>query len=378
MASSISNSGAANRFITEAGEIPFWHIEIGAEESAAVVATMARKRFSLGPVVAAFEAQISREIEVPYAVCTASGTAALLMSLAVHGIGPGDEVLVPTRTFIATAHAALLLGAKPVLVDCLPDQPTLDVEDAAAKVTSRTRAIMPVHLNGRGADMTGVMALARKHNLVVVEDACQGLFSRHPLGYHGTIGNAGCFSFSMVKLIATGQGGAVVTRDKASYEKLCRFRDNGVADVVSHAYLGPGGNFKYTDIAASIGVVQIGRREKKVAHVNAVYRRYIEGLAGLPFVSVLPVAVGEGEVALWTEVTSLQRDRLMDHLAEQGIQTRKFVPCCHTAPHFATQGPFPNSERFGREGFNLPCGPDLALRMVDQTIEVLREFRSLG
>ncbi|HZL59487.1 MAG TPA: DegT/DnrJ/EryC1/StrS family aminotransferase [Stellaceae bacterium] len=372
MASSISNSGAANRFITEAGEIPFWHIEIGAEECAAVAESMARKRFSLGPVVAAFEAQIAREIEVPYAVCTASGTAALLMSLAVHGIGPGDEVLVPTRTFIATAHAALLLGAKPVLVDCLPDQPTLDVEDAAAKITSRTRAIMPVHLNGRGADMTGVMALARKHGLVIVEDACQGLFSRHPLGYHGTIGNAGCFSFSMVKLIATGQGGAVVTRDKATYEKLRRFRDNGVADVVSHAYLGPGGNFKYTDIAASIGVVQIGRREKKVAHVNAIYRRYVEGLAGLPFVSVLPVAVSEGEVALWTEVTSPQRDRLMDHLAEQGIQTRKFVPCCHTAPHFATQGPFPNSERFGREGFNLPCGPDLALRMVDETIAALK------
>ena len=285
---------------------------------------------------------------------------------------------MPTRTFIATAHAALLLGAKPVLVDCLPDHPTLDVADATRKVTGRTRAIMPVHLNGRGADMAGVMELAHKHKLIVVEDACQGLFSRHPLGYHGTIGDAGCFSFSMVKLVATGQGGAVVTRDKSTYEKLRRFRDNGIADVVSHAYLGPGGNFKYTDIAASIGLVQIGRREKKVAHVNAVYRRYVEGLAGLPFISVLPVDVDRGEVALWTEVTSPQRERLMDYLAGRGIQTRKFVPCCHTAPHFAGQGPFPNSERFGREGFNLPCGPDLPLHMVDQTIEFLREFHSHG
>lgn len=376
MASSISNSGAANRFITEAGEIPFWHLDIGAEESAAVAETMARKRFSLGPVTRELESEIARQLDVPFALCTASGTAALTMSLAAHGIGPGDEVLVPTRTFIATAHAALLLGAKPVLVDCRPDHPTLDVADAARRVTSRTRAIMPVHLNGRGADMAAVMKLARERNLIVVEDACQGLFSRHPLGYLGTIGSAGCFSFSMVKLVATGQGGAVVTRDKTTYEKLRRFRDNGVADVVSHTYLGPGGNFKYTDIAASIGLVQMRRREKKVTHVNAIYRRYLDGLAGLPFVSILPVAVDDGEVALWTEVVSAQREVVMDYLADYGIQTRKFVPCCHSAPHFAAQGPFPNSERFGREGFNLPCGPDLDLAMVDQTIATIRKFRS--
>src|SRR5580693_6027431 len=109
MASSISNrsaAGAAGRFITEAGEVPFWYLEIGAEESAAVADTMARKRFSMGPVVAELEAEIARQLDVPYALCTSSGTAALLMSLAVHGIGSGDEVLVPTRTFIATAHAA--------------------------------------------------------------------------------------------------------------------------------------------------------------------------------------------------------------------------------------------------------------------------------
>lgn len=360
--------------MTEAAKIPFWHLQMGAEEAAAVADAMAKKRFSMGPVAAELEAEIARELDVPYALCVANGSAALLMGLAVHGIGPGDEVLVPTRTFIATAHAALLLGAKPVLVDCLPDRPTLDVADAARKITSRTRAIMPVHLNGRGADMAAVMALATKHGLVVIEDACQGLFSRHALGYHGTIGHAGCFSFSMVKLVATGQGGAIVTRDKATYEKLRRFRNNGVADVISHAYLGPGGNFKFTDIAASIGLVQIRRRARKVAHVNAVYRRYLEGLAGLNFVSLLPVAVDDGEVALWTEVMSPARERVMDYLAHHGIQTRKFVPCCHTAPQFATQGPLPHSERFGRQGFNLPCGPDLDLALVDQTIEVIRKF----
>jgi perosamine synthetase len=374
MASSISNRGAAHRFITEAGEIPFWYLEIGADETAAVNDAMARKRFSMGPVVAELEAEIAQQLDVPHALCVSNGSSALLMGLAVHGIGPGDEVLVPTRTFIATAHAAMLLGAKPVLVDCLPDRPTLDIEDAARKVTSRTRAIMPVHLNGRAADMAGVLDLAKRHNLAVIEDACQGLFSRHPLGYQGTIGNAGCFSFSMVKLVATGQGGAIVTRDKATCEKLRQFRNHGVADVVSHAYLGLGGNFKFTDIAASIGLPQVRRREQKVTHVNAIYRRYCEGLAGLSSLQIVPVAVDDGEVALWTEVVSPQRDQLMDRLAERGVQTRKFLPCCHTAPHFAGQGSFPNSERFAHEGFNLPCGPDIPLSVVSQAIEIIKEY----
>ncbi len=374
MASSISNRGAAHRFITEAGEIPYWYLEIGADATAAVIDAMARKRFSMGPVVAELEAEIAQQLDVPHALCVSNGSCALLMGLAVHGIGPGDEVLVPTRTFIATAHAALMLGAKPVLVDCLPDRPTLDIEDAKRKVTGRTRAIMPVHLNGRAADMTGVLDLAKRHNLVVIEDACQGLFSRHPLGHQGTIGNVGCFSFSMVKLIATGQGGAIVTRDKATFEKLRQFRNHGVANVINHAYLGPGGNFKFTDIAASIGLAQVRRREQKVAHVNTIYRHYCDGLAGLRNLQIVPVAVDDGEVALWSEVMSSNRDQLMDYLAERGVQTRKFLPCCHTAPHFSAQGSFPNSERFAREGFNLPCGPDMPLSSISQVIEIIKEF----
>src|SRR5262249_6764479 len=101
---------------------------------------------------------------------------------------------------------------------------------------------------------------------------------------------------------------------------------------------------------------------------------YREGLAGLPFLSILPVAIENGEVALWTEVMSPQREDLMDYLAARGVQTRKFVPCCHTGPHFAAQGPFRNSERFARDGFNLPCGPDFDLGLVDKTIEIISEF----
>lgn len=374
----VQKSGAAHRFMTEAADIPFWHVAVGDEEAAAVAETMRRKSYSMGAVTAELEAELARMLDVPYALCTTSGSVALMMALAVHGIGPGDEVLVPTRTFIATAHAPLLLGAKPVLVDSRPDTSIIDMDDARRKITSRTRAIIPVHLNGRSADMKAVLALADQHNLVVIEDACQGLFSRDVLGYQGTVGNAGCFSFGMVKLAATGQGGAIVTRDAKVFETLRRFRNHGVDDIVTHAYKGPGGNFKFNDVLASIGLVQVRRRDQKVAHVNAVYKRYVDGLAGLPFIQILPVAVDQGEVALWTEVVSDERDAIMDHLAAHGIQTRKFHPCCHDSVHLLSDLAFPNSERFALTGFNLPCGPDMAMENIDRTIAVLRDYQPLG
>ena len=365
---------ASSRFVTEGGDVPFWRIEVGEPERDAVADALARNRFSMGPVTQELEAEIARQIDVPHVLCTPSGSTALMLGLMAAGIGPGDEVIVPTRTFIATAHAALLLGAKVVLVDCRPDHPTVDPDDVRRKINGRTKAIMPVHLNGRSADMNAVLEIAAKHGLAVIEDSCQGLFSRHRLGYHGTMGDAGCFSFSMVKLVATGQGGAIVTRRKDMYERLYRMRNHGVADVVSHAYLGPGCNFKFNDILASIGLHQVRARERKVAHVNAIYRRYVQAMPELPFLKVLPVDVDAGEVALWTEVLAEDREAVMDYLSASGIQSRKFLPCCHTGPHFAGQGAFPNSERFARHGFNLPCGPDLPMAMVEHTIEVLKGY----
>ncbi len=378
MAAPSDTTGAARRFVTEGGEVPFWRIEIGADETAAVLDALARKRFSMGPVTAELETEIARQLDVPYALCVTSGSTALMLACLAAGIGPGDEVIVPTRTFIATAHAPLLLGAKVVLVDCRADSPVLDIDEVRRKVTGRTKAIMPVHLNGRGADMHGVLELARQHRIAVIEDACQGLFCRHELGYHGTIGDAGAFSFSMVKLVATGQGGAVVTRRRDIYEKLYRMRNHGVADVVSHTYLGIGGNFKPSDLQASIGLQQIRRREQKVARVNAIYHRYREALAELPFIEILPVGVERGEVALWSEVLCEERDRLMDFLSAHGVQTRKFLPCCHSGPHLATGERFPHSERFARTGFNLPCGPDLPMEMVERVIDLLKTYRPAG
>lgn len=356
-------------------DIPFWLTAIGEEELNEVVATFGKKKFSLGPITRELEAEIAERLEVPYAVCTTSGTMALVMALMAHGVGPGDEVIVPTRTFIATAHAASLLGADVVLVDCLPDTPLIDVAEVAKKITSRTRAVMPVHLNGRTADLEGLLGLARKRNLLVIEDAAQGFLSRMPNGaFQGTGADAGCFSFSMVKLISTGQGGAVVTHDRETHDRLRSLRDHGVRDTIAHEYLEPGANFKFNDVLASIGLWQVRKSPDKAAHVNAIYKRYREGLAELPFIDMLPVNVEAGEVSLWPEAICEERDRLMDFLDQHGIQTRKFLPCVHTAPHYNAGECFPNSERFSRIGFNLPGGPSLPMDWVDRTIETLRAY----
>ncbi len=372
---SMRKSKSANgSFISSGSDVPFWMTDIGEREVATVCDTMARKSFSLGAVTAEMEAEIAKQLDVPYALCTTSGSTALMMGLMAAGIGPGDEVIVPTRTFIATAHAASLLGAKVVLVDCQSGDTNMDVAEAAKKISSRTKAIMPVHLNGRSCDMAAISTLAKKHGLAVIEDACQGIFSRTADGYLGTLGDCGCFSFGMVKLVSTGQGGAVVTRDKAIYEKLAAMRNHGVADVISHTYLMPGHNFKFNDIQASIGLWQVRRGPEKAAHVNTVYKRYRKGLEELPFIELMPVDVDKGEVALWAEAVSEERDALMAFLSQNGIQSRKFIPCVHTAPHFSSGEQFPHSERFNRTGLNLPSGPDMPLDYVDRAIEVLTEY----
>jgi dTDP-4-amino-4,6-dideoxygalactose transaminase len=233
--------------------VSWWRTAIGEDERATILDSLARERISMGAVTAELEAELCRRLEVPYAVATTSGSVALMMALLALDIGPGDEVIVPTRTFIATAHAASLLGARVVLVDCGAESPNLDVERLAAHITDRTKAIIPVHLNGRAVDAR-VFEIARQRGLAVVEDAAQALYSRTPQGYLGTLGDIGCFSFGMVKLASTGQGGALVTRDEALYRRLVAIRNHGVRDVVSHDYLGVGGNFKFTDILASIGL----------------------------------------------------------------------------------------------------------------------------
>jgi perosamine synthetase len=354
--------------------IYWWRTSFGEDELAKIGESMLAEHISQGPVTAEFEEKFAAALDVPYAVATTSGSTALLMGLMVAGVGPGDEVIVPNRTFVATAHAALLLGASVVLVDVIEDHPAMDVSQIESKITPRTKAIMPVHLNGRSVDMTALEEVASRHGLWIVEDACQAIFSCNEYGYLGTQSNVGCFSLGVTKLISTGQGGVAVTSDRDTYDALRLMRTHGVTDTFGGEFNQLGLNFRMTDIAASIGLVHLGQVESRRDHVKAVQARYSAALHEMPFIDLLPVNEAAGEIPVYVEAMCEERDRLVAWLEERGIQARPLLPDLDRSQHLSASGEFPRSRKFGAQGLYLPGGPAQSLENVDRVIAALSEF----
>ena len=357
-------------------QISWWRTSFGDAEVDKLRESVLAEHISQGPVTAEFESRFAEFVDVPYAMATTSGSVALYLALMALGIGPGDEVIVPDRTWVSTAHAALLLGAKVVLVDVLPDVPVMDVTQIRSKITPRTKAIMPVHLNGRSVDMAEINAIARENDLVVVEDAAQAFLSKNSLGFLGTQSDAGCFSLSVAKLISTGQGGLVVTSSQKVYKKLKSIGNNGVVDNFTDAWNELGFNFKYTDLLASFGLVQLTRVPDRLAHVNDLYSRYRAGLSEyeFPFLRLLPVNQEAGEVPIYIEVMCDDRAAVMRFLGDRGIQTRPATPSLNTSDYMNAEGGFPNSVRFSEQSLILPCGPEQPLNNVDIVLTALNDF----
>lgn len=355
--------------------IPWWSTDIGERELDAVAQAFKSRRFTTGPIVAELESSIARRFDVPYVVATNSGTSALTMALLALEVGKGDEVIVPALTWVATAQAAALLGAKVVLADCLSDAPIIDPEDVKRKVSNKTKAIIPVHLNGRACDLGRLREIARNCGAKLIEDACKAMASRTVGGYLGTLGDMGCFSMGMISLASVGYGGFIVTRDHEIYEMLKLIRDHGVQRK-PEAYKILGSNFKISDLLAAIGLVQIARLDERVIRVQAIYERYSSGLSSLPNIRVLNVDIATGKVPIYTELRSGDRDRIVTKLAERGVQTSKFHSALTSAPYLGEQGVLANAEAFARESFIVPSGPSQPLTNVDACIEHIHSIVS--
>lgn len=241
------------------------------------------------------ETALAERMQTDYAHLVSSGTAALTVALACAGVGAGDEVIMPTFTFVASFEAVLALGAVPVLCD-IDDTLTLDPEAVRRAITGNTRVIMPVHMCGSMADLGALKAIADAHGLLLLEDACQaigGTWQGKPLG---TIGEVGCFSFDYVKTVTCGEGGALVTRSGALYEKAQAFSDHGHDHIGSdrgaegHPYLGF--NFRISELNAAVGLAQIGRLDEFLGIQETHYTRLREAIAGLPGVAFRRVPEG--------------------------------------------------------------------------------------
>ncbi|HTK05703.1 MAG TPA: DegT/DnrJ/EryC1/StrS family aminotransferase [Ktedonobacteraceae bacterium] len=243
---------------------------LGAEEDEAVRRVLASGRLAQGPLVAEFERRFAELCAVREAVALSSGTAALYLALLAHGIGPGDEVITSSFSFVATANAVLLTGATPVFVDIEPSTYTLDPDAVASAITPRTKALLPVHLYGHPCDMLRLCQLAAARNLVMIEDACQAhgaTLHGRPVGSFGT----GCFSFYATKNMTTGEGGMVTTNDSLLAERLRLLRNHGQQERYVHVAMGQ--NLRMTEIQAAIGLVQLAKlalfTEQRI--VNASY-----------------------------------------------------------------------------------------------------------
>jgi len=356
--------------------VSWWRTSFGEPELQNLADSVAGEHISQGPVTAEFEAKFANMVGSEYAMATTSGSVALLLALMALGVGPGDEVIMTNRTWIATAHAALFLGAKVVLVDVVPDIPAMDVSQIRGKITPRTKVIMPVHLNGRSVDMDEVRNIAKENDLLVVEDAAQSFMSSNSAGFLGSQSDAGCFSLSIAKLISTGQGGLVTTQSKETYDKLKSIGNHGVVDNFTDTWNEMGFNFKYTDLLASFGLAQLDRAPARLAHVNKIYAKYNMAITEFefPFLRMIPVQVESGEVPIYVEVLCQDRPHFMKFLADRRIQTRPSLPSLHISDYLENSGEFPNSQLFNDEGLILPCGPEQPLENVDIVLNALEDY----
>jgi len=366
---------AAKRDRVQDIKIRWFGPDVGEVEQAAVARVIASNYINDGPTTRRLESAIAERLGVKRAVAVSSGTAAISLGLMAVGIGPGDEVIVPDLTFIATANAVRLAGAKVKLVDVEPYRFTLDPEKAAVAIGPRTKAIVPVDVNGRGADYESLETLCAEHGLKLVCDAAEALGSRWHGRYLGTFGDAGCFSFSANKTVTSGQGGMVVTNSDDVYYRLRELKDQG------RRFGGTGGddlhpvlgfNFKYTDLQAAVAIAQLERMDERVAHFrrrDAWYREFLADCANI----VLPGAPNfEGEVLQWTDILCNDRATVQAALREQGIDSRAFwFPLHRQEPYRSGDREFPHAIDISARGIWLPSAFDLTkddAKTVAQTV----------
>jgi len=324
-----------------------------------------------GPMVQRFERELAERLHVRHALATSNGTTALHVALVAAGIGPGDEVLVPNLTFVATANAVFYTGSRPVLVDVDPVTWCMSPTDAACKITPRTKAILPVHLYGVPCDMRGLQELADIHKLLIIEDAAEGLGGDHDGLPLGTLGHAGIFSFFGNKILTTGEGGAVVTNDDKLAERVYLLRGQAVDPARRYYHPEIGFNYRMTDLQAAVGIGQLSHLDQMLARRRDIFRLYQERLCYYGSASCTRPGVAPWLYTLLLH-TSARRDDLMTWLSGQGIETRPaFVPLSRLPMYRQADSLFPVSCHIGDNGISLPTFPDLSFEDVDRICDAV-------
>jgi perosamine synthetase len=353
--------------------------DVGEDELDAIKTALFSGVLTNGPRTTAFETAFASRHQVPHAVAFANGTVALAAIYLALGIGPGDEVIVPSMTFISSATSVLHVGARPIFAEVMEDTFNLDPADVEARMTSRTRAILAVHYGGQPADLSELASIAGHAGIDLIEDAAQA----HGASYRGQpvggFGRAAMFSFTPTKNVTTGEGGLVTTNDEDLAASLRLLRNHGQTSLYQHDSLGY--NWRITELQAAMGVVQIKKLdailERKWA--NATYlRRTLSDEGAIE----LPVSRDDRTHAymLFTlKVKHGRRDRVMGSLLESGIEARLYFPPAHLQPVFRDSGArLPRTEHLAGQMLSIPFHSRLRTIELDDIAAALRHATALG
>jgi len=352
---------------------------IGDEEYKAIKDCFDNNWITEGPKSNEFSEKLIELTGAKYGVFAQNGTIALYLALKAIGIGPGHEVIVPNFTFIASANAVEMCGATPVFVDI--DEKTLQINVNACQksLTANTKAILPVHLYGMAADMTAVMRFAKNNNLMVVEDAAQGIGVKWKGRHVGTYGDVGCFSFFADKTITTGEGGFVITDDKEIYESMLYLRNQGRLYRGTFKHERIGYNFRITDIQAAIGIVQIGKLPVIIEKKKLLLEIYKENLRDIPGIRIVTPTQDSNHIPFRVVIVSdFPINALIKFLKEKEIETRTAFYPLHRQPCYSSYasstGDFCVSDYIYDHAACLPTYPSLAQEKVVYICDSIREY----
>ncbi len=379
----------------QGGAIPFHRASLGEEEIRAVSEVIRSGWLTMGPQTARFEHEFSEYVGARHAVAVCSGTAALHLALIAAGVRAGDEVIVPTNTFTATAEAVGYIGARPVLADIDPVTMNLDPHDFARRITSKTRAVIPVHLGGQPCDMDAIRAVASRHNLHVIEDAAHALPSTYKSRRIGAISEFTCFSFYATKTLATGEGGMITTRDGIAAERMRVMRLHGIGrdtwrrqrtgESADYDVKEAGFKYNFTDLQAAIGIAQLAKSDamndarRKIAER---YSRAFESDAALETPVELPNSASSWHLyilRLRLDHLAGDRNHFMTQLREKGIGCSVHFKPLHLHSYYQRRfgyraGDFPRAEHEYQRCVSLPIYPELTQEQVERVISAVLEI----
>jgi perosamine synthetase len=374
--------------------IPFGRPMIGDEERAAVADVLAGPVLTHGPRVKEFEQSFAEYTGAPHAIATATCAAALHLSYMAMDLGPGEEVLVPAQTHVATAHTVEICGAKPVFVDAEPRTGNIDLEQLEGLVTGRTRAISLVHYLGLPVDMTRLMEIAAKHGLLVVEDAAIALGATVDGVHTGLLGDVGCFSFYPVKHITTGEGGMAITRRPELAERISKQRAFGIDKnvITDRRHTGAyevehlGLNYRLGEVGAALGIVQLRRLPEFLEQRRRNFELLRDGLQGVEGLQLIDSGGGGALksshyclVALLERPLDARREDVMDALKARGVGASVYYPkslpdtAYYRRKYGYRVGECPVATRISSTSIALPVGPHLKETDIEQIVDAVKE-----